>query len=89
MELPQPENLIQAEYVWIDGSGGLRCKTTVRLFFTTPFSRFDLIGAHPLFVSCRMVSFQTMDLPASGHVTVADCKEWNFDGSSTAQVFHD
>lgn len=27
-----------------------------------------------------------MDLPASGKVTVADCKEWNFDGSSTNQV---
>lgn len=56
LALPQPDNLVQAEYVWIDGDGGLRCKTT------------------------------TMDLPASGQVTVADCKEWNFDGSSTNQA---
>ncbi|WAR61938.1 hypothetical protein PtB15_14B30 [Puccinia triticina] len=29
---------------------------------------------------------QTMDLPASGQVTVADCKECNFEGLSTAQA---
>ncbi|KAI8453397.1 hypothetical protein BY996DRAFT_4613828 [Phakopsora pachyrhizi] len=29
---------------------------------------------------------RTMDLPASGEVTEANCKEWNFDGSSTNQV---
>ncbi|CAH7690386.1 hypothetical protein PPACK8108_LOCUS25723 [Phakopsora pachyrhizi] len=28
LDLPQPENLVQAEYVWINGDGGLRCKTT-------------------------------------------------------------
>ena len=28
MNLPQPDNLIQAMYMWIDGSGeGIRCKT--------------------------------------------------------------
>ncbi|CAH7689908.1 hypothetical protein PPACK8108_LOCUS25092, partial [Phakopsora pachyrhizi] len=55
LDLPQPENSVQAEYAWIDGDGGLRCNTT------------------------------TMDLPASGEVTLANCKEWNFDGSSTNQ----
>lgn len=29
MELELPGDVIQAEYVWIDGDGGLRCKTTV------------------------------------------------------------
>lgn len=31
-------------------------------------------------------AIQTMKLPKSGKVTVEDCKEWNFDGSSTNQV---
>ncbi|KAL7409408.1 putative GLN1-glutamate--ammonia ligase [Mrakia frigida] len=44
---------IMAEYIWIDGTGGLRCKTT------------------------------TVDAPVK---SVAELKEWNFDGSSTEQA---
>ncbi|GAA96093.1 uncharacterized protein L969DRAFT_94323 [Mixia osmundae IAM 14324] len=52
MELPQGDK-VQAEYVWIDGDGGLRCKTT------------------------------TLDKKVK---SLADLKEWNFDGSSTNQA---
>lgn len=52
MALPQGD-AIQAEYIWIDGTNGMRCKTMT--LYKEPKS-------------------------------VADLKEWNFDGSSTAQA---
>jgi len=52
LALPQGSK-IQAEYIWIDGTNGMRCKTMT-------------LSKKP--------------------ETVADLKEWNFDGSSTQQA---
>lgn len=52
LQLPQ-NGKIQAEYIWIDGDGEIRGKTT------------------------------TVDKPVK---SIADLKEWNFDGSSTNQA---
>lgn len=47
LELPQPAHLVQAEYVWVDGDGGLRCKTTVSTnskLLTTQEFRDDVLN---------------------------------------------